>query len=57
MANRQCRRDPRLQHGIAIDDPAAAASNRGRLSGCAILPISRRTVSRGSRVSASSVMT
>ena len=30
---------------------------RGRLSGCAILPISRRTASRGSLVSASSVTT
>ena len=35
----------------------ATASKRGRLSGCAILPISRRTVSRGNRVSASSVTT
>ena len=34
-----------------------ATSNRGRLSGCAILPTSRRAVSRGIRVSASSVIT
>ena len=35
----------------------AMASKRGWFSGCAILPIRRRTVSRGNLVSASSVMT
>ena len=55
--DRQRRRHPRLQHRVALDDPARTASKRGRLSGWAILPISRRTVSRGSRVSASRVMT
>jgi len=49
--------DARLQQPVAFDDVPAAASNRGRLSGCAILPTSLRTVSRGNRVSESSVMT
>ena len=49
-------RDPRLKNPVALDD-TPPGSKRGRLSGCAILPISRRTVSRGSLVSESSVKT
>ena len=56
-ADRQRWRDARLQHGIARQHPAGGNVECGRLSGCAILPIRRCTVSRGSRVSASSVMT
>jgi hypothetical protein len=58
LADRQRRRDARLQDGVAVDDPCRwLPRNAAGSSGCAILPIRRRTVSRGSRVSASRVTT
>ena len=56
-ADRQRRRHARLKQPWPSIDAAWPGIEVGRLSGCAILPISRLAAPRGSRVSASSVMT
>ena len=55
---RQRRRDPRLEHAVAVGHAAGLRGRSvGRLSGWAIVPTRRATAPRGSRVSASSVTT